>query len=191
MQRSYTNICCRPLRNGSEALSSMRTKSSSIAKSRLGACLSELAVIPVLPGRGRPEAPDDLDRLERNLWSQVVDALPGHWIDLLPRVEPQRPADEATLGHEDHLVNNIDDVGGADAIIFDTSGVGAADPRTSPLALWRGGLSLRRPTPSHGCGRFGRGASLTRGPDSREATRERGVARSCVNRCATTLAAVP
>lgn len=40
-----------------------------------------LTVVPVVPGRGRPEPPADLDPLEQAVWRQVVDALPGHWLD--------------------------------------------------------------------------------------------------------------
>ena len=42
-----------------------------------------LAVIPVLPGRGRPEPPAELDALEQNAWRQVIDSLPGFWVDRL------------------------------------------------------------------------------------------------------------
>jgi len=40
-----------------------------------------LAVVPRVPGQGRPEPPADLDELERRVWRQVIDALPGHWLD--------------------------------------------------------------------------------------------------------------
>jgi len=40
-----------------------------------------LAVVPRVPGRGRPEPPPDLDELESRIWREVVDALPGHWLD--------------------------------------------------------------------------------------------------------------
>jgi hypothetical protein len=42
---------------------------------------ASLLVIPVLPRRGRPEPPADLDALEQRVWREVVDALPGHWLD--------------------------------------------------------------------------------------------------------------
>lgn len=42
---------------------------------------ASLAVVPRVPGRGRPEPPADLDCLEQRVWREVVDALPGHWLD--------------------------------------------------------------------------------------------------------------
>jgi hypothetical protein len=39
-----------------------------------------LAVVPRVPGRGRPEPPPELDPLEARIWREVVDALPGHWL---------------------------------------------------------------------------------------------------------------
>ena|SRR5215471_18633359 len=56
---------------------------------------AELTVIPVLPGRGRPEPPEDLDRLERNVWNQVVDALPGHWLDPAGQIVLRRTVAQA------------------------------------------------------------------------------------------------
>src|SRR5215471_4643118 len=60
---------------------------------------ASLAVVPALPGRGRPEPPADLDVLEQRIWRQVVDALPGHWLDaagqlILRRLAAQAAASE-------------------------------------------------------------------------------------------------
>jgi hypothetical protein len=40
-----------------------------------------LSVVPLIPGQGRPPPPAGLDRLERRIWRDVVDALPAHWLD--------------------------------------------------------------------------------------------------------------
>src|SRR5215471_2108540 len=40
-----------------------------------------LAVVPRVPGQGRPEPPANLDALEQRIWREVIDALPGHWLD--------------------------------------------------------------------------------------------------------------
>ena len=42
---------------------------------------ASLTVVPVLPGQGRPEPPASLDPLEKQIWRDVVDALPAHWLD--------------------------------------------------------------------------------------------------------------
>jgi hypothetical protein len=42
---------------------------------------AELAVVPRVPGRDRPEPPAELDPAEQRIWREVVDALPGHWLD--------------------------------------------------------------------------------------------------------------
>src|SRR5215467_7135760 len=42
---------------------------------------ASLAVVARVPGRGRPEPPADLDLVEQRIWREVVDALPGHWLD--------------------------------------------------------------------------------------------------------------
>jgi hypothetical protein len=43
--------------------------------------VTSLSVVPRIPGRGRPEPPADLDAIESRIWREVVDALPGHWLD--------------------------------------------------------------------------------------------------------------
>src|SRR5215831_16065062 len=42
---------------------------------------ASLAVVSRVPGRGRPEPAADLDLIEQRIWREVVDALPGHWLD--------------------------------------------------------------------------------------------------------------
>jgi hypothetical protein len=41
--------------------------------------ISALSVVPILPGTGRPPAPDDLSRLEKEVWKSVTDGLPPRW----------------------------------------------------------------------------------------------------------------
>jgi hypothetical protein len=35
----------------------------------------------MVPGRGRPEPPKPLDMIEARAWNDVIDALPGRWLD--------------------------------------------------------------------------------------------------------------
>jgi len=58
---------------------------------------ASLAVVPVLPGRGRPEPPTDLDVLEQRIWREVVDALPGHWLDQAGRIVLRRLVAQAAV----------------------------------------------------------------------------------------------
>ena len=56
-----------------------------------------LAVVPRVPGQGRPEPPADLDPLEQRIWREVVDALPGHWLDRAGQLVLRRLAAQAAV----------------------------------------------------------------------------------------------
>jgi hypothetical protein len=56
---------------------------------------ASLAAVPLVPGRGRPEPPADLDSLEQRVWREVVDALPGHWLDPAGQLVLRRLAAQA------------------------------------------------------------------------------------------------
>ena len=64
---------------------------------------ASLSVVPVLPGRGRPEPPDDLDELEQRIWRQVVEALPGHWLDTAGQVILRRLVAQAAVSERQEL----------------------------------------------------------------------------------------
>src|SRR5215471_13824314 len=66
---------------------------------------AELAIVPRVPGQGRPEPPADLDSLEQRIWREVVDALPGHWLDLAGQLILRRLAAQAAISerHEARL----------------------------------------------------------------------------------------
>ena len=42
---------------------------------------ADLSIVPLLPGRGRPEPPKALDQIEARAWNDVVDALPDRFLD--------------------------------------------------------------------------------------------------------------
>ena len=48
--------------------------------------------MPMLPGKGRPEPPKALDQIEARAWNDVIDALPGHWIDAAAQIVLRRVA---------------------------------------------------------------------------------------------------
>ena|SRR5215831_8564934 len=58
---------------------------------------AELAIVPRVPGRGRPEPPVDLDPLEQRIWREVVDALPGHWLDTAGQLVLRRLTAQAAI----------------------------------------------------------------------------------------------
>src|SRR5262245_23020386 len=64
---------------------------------------ASLGVVPVLPGRGRPEPPADLDELEQRIWREVVDALPGHWLDTAGQVILRRLVAQAAVSERQEL----------------------------------------------------------------------------------------
>jgi hypothetical protein len=42
---------------------------------------ADLSIVPMLPGKGRPTPPKELDQIEARAWNDVIDALPGQWVD--------------------------------------------------------------------------------------------------------------
>jgi hypothetical protein len=42
---------------------------------------ADLSIVPMLPGKGRPAPPKELDQIEARAWNDVVDALPAQWLD--------------------------------------------------------------------------------------------------------------
>jgi hypothetical protein len=43
--------------------------------------IGSVELTPMLPAAGRPEPPADLDPDEAQIWVDVIDSLPSHWID--------------------------------------------------------------------------------------------------------------
>ena len=64
---------------------------------------ASLAVVPRVPGRGRPEPPADLDLIEQRIWREVVDALPGHWLDSAGQLVLRRVAAQAAVSERQEL----------------------------------------------------------------------------------------
>jgi hypothetical protein len=46
--------------------------------------------MPMVPGRGRPEPPKALDQTEARAWNDIVDAMPGQWVDLAAQLVLRR-----------------------------------------------------------------------------------------------------
>ena len=58
---------------------------------------ASLSVVPLVPGQGRPEPPSSLDALEKQIWRDVVDALPAHWLDLAGQLILRRLVAQAAI----------------------------------------------------------------------------------------------
>ena len=58
---------------------------------------ADLSLVPMVPGRGRPEPPKALDPLEARAWNDVIDALPGQWVDLAGQIILRRAAAWAAI----------------------------------------------------------------------------------------------
>jgi hypothetical protein len=58
---------------------------------------ASLSVMPLVPGQGRPEPPANLDALEKQIWHDVVDALPTHWLDLAGQILLRRLVAQAAI----------------------------------------------------------------------------------------------
>jgi hypothetical protein len=66
-----------------------------VSRGRKSAAAVELT--PMMPGGGRPEPPAALDELEARIWRDVVDALPGHWVDLAGQLILRRLVCQAAI----------------------------------------------------------------------------------------------
>jgi hypothetical protein len=64
---------------------------------------ASLAIVPRVPGRGRPEPPPDLDVLEQRIWREVIDALPGHWLDRAGQLVLRRLVAQAAVAERQEV----------------------------------------------------------------------------------------
>jgi hypothetical protein len=59
---------------------------------------ADVSIVPLVPGKGRPEPPKALDPIEARAWHDVVDALPGHWLDPAGQAILSQTATQIALG---------------------------------------------------------------------------------------------
>jgi hypothetical protein len=67
--------------------------------------VADISIVPMLPGKGRPEPPAELDQAEARAWRDVVDALPGQWVDAASQLVLRRVAAQIAIAErlEDRL----------------------------------------------------------------------------------------
>ena len=58
---------------------------------------ADLSIVPMLPGRGRPQPPRVLDQIEARAWNDIVDALPGQWLDTAGQIILRRTAAQIAI----------------------------------------------------------------------------------------------
>jgi hypothetical protein len=59
---------------------------------------ADISIVSLVPGKGRPEPPKELDLVERRAWNDVVDSLPGHWLDPAGQTLLEATTAEIALG---------------------------------------------------------------------------------------------
>jgi hypothetical protein len=69
---------------------------------------ASMEVTPMLPGSGRPEPPASLSPVEAQCWNDVVDSLPGFWIDTAGQLILRRLAIQTAF--VEHLEQQIRDL---------------------------------------------------------------------------------
>jgi hypothetical protein len=58
----------------------------------------DLTIVPLVPGKGRPEAPKTLDQVEARAWNDAIDSLPGQWVDPAGQLDLRQRWDEQARG---------------------------------------------------------------------------------------------
>jgi hypothetical protein len=53
--------------------------------------------VPLVPGKGRPAAPKELDQIEARAWNDVVDSLPAQWLDAASQLVLRRVVCQAAI----------------------------------------------------------------------------------------------
>ena len=66
---------------------------------------ADLSIVPLVPGKGRPEPPKALDQTEARAWNDVVDALPDWFLDPAGQLVLRRTVTQVAIAErlEDRL----------------------------------------------------------------------------------------
>jgi hypothetical protein len=128
---------------------------------------ADLSIVPMLPGKGRPAPPKALDQTEARAWNDVIDALPGQWVDLAGQIVLRRVAAQIAIAERvEARLRDLATVGG-DPEALEAERLLAAMHRETSKAVIHG-LSALRATPRsrmaarEGRSKFERGANVFR-----------------------------
>ena len=58
---------------------------------------ADLSIVPLLPGKGRPEPPKALDGAEARAWRDVIDAMPDQWVDAAAQLVLRRVVSQVAV----------------------------------------------------------------------------------------------
>ena len=66
---------------------------------------ADLSIVPLVPGKGRPEPPKALDQTEARAWNDVIDALPDRFLDPAGQLVLRRTVTQVAIAErlEDRL----------------------------------------------------------------------------------------
>src|SRR5580704_1685766 len=74
---------------------------------------ADLSIVPLVPGKGRPEPPKALDQTEARAWNDVIDALPDRFLDPAGQLVLRRTVTQVAIAErlEDRLrrLNEMED----------------------------------------------------------------------------------
>ena len=128
---------------------------------------ADLSIVPMLPGKGRPEPPKALDQIEARAWNDVIDGLPDRLIDPAGQLVLRRTVTQIAIAErlEDRLrrLALLDD----DPKALEAEKAVAAMHRETAKAVILGLTALRatprsRMAAREGRSRFERGAGALR-----------------------------
>jgi hypothetical protein len=125
---------------------------------------ADLSLVPMLPGKGRPAPPKALDQVEARAWNDVIDALPGQWVDAAGQLVLRRVAAQVAIA--ERVEARLRDLAlkDDDPEALEAEQMLAAMHRETAKSIAHGLTALRatprsRMAPREGRSKFERGAS--------------------------------
>jgi hypothetical protein len=128
---------------------------------------ADISIVPLLPGKGRPAPPKELDQIEARAWNDVIDALPGQWVDAAAQLVLRRVVAQVAIAErlEDRLRRLA--LFDGDPEVLEAERLIAGMHRETAKSVAHGLTALRatprsRMAPREGRSRFERGAGSLR-----------------------------
>ena len=128
---------------------------------------ADLSIVPLLPGRGRPEPPKALDQIEARAWNDVVDALPDRFLDPAGKLVLRRTVTQVAIAERLEVrLRRLADMGDDPEALAAEAQLAAMHRETAKAVIH--GLTALRATPRsrmaarESRSRFERGAGALR-----------------------------